>query len=127
MNRELVEELKSASRLRRLSPSQIPEAIGGSKTQNSLSPCALHAEILAKVQIIQSIEKDLLRTKWLHDKQEREGDLAWKHLMEEVREFKRCEYLVLPTTDPMWKPIHRKIRKRLFQLEPIMYEDFYIL
>ena len=130
-------------KLRHLSLTDIPSCIGGSKTSSpGPSRCPLHTELLNKTSNrFQSSSNSSDREAWCKIKQELYGDIVRRKLLQEiVKEFesrrKRHLYMTREQLRYLaenelnhfaWEGIRRTIRKKMFQLEPIMYEDFIIL
>ena len=130
-------------KLRHLSLTDIPFCIGGSKKLSpGTSRCPLHTELLNKTSTrFQSSSNSCDREAWCKIKQELYGDIVRRKLLQEiVKEFesrrKRHLYMTREQLRLLaenelnhfaWEGIRRTIRKKMFQLEPIMYEDFIIL
>jgi hypothetical protein len=130
------------SKLRHLSQTDIPSHIGGDKSPSSPKHCPLHVELLSKTKIgLNDSSNEASMQAWDKIQQDLFGNFARRKLLQEiVKEAEiRRERRVSLTREQLYhiaeeepdhllrQSIRGTIRKREFQLEPIMYEDFIIL
>jgi hypothetical protein len=86
-------------------------------------------------------DQDLLRQAWQQRKQHAVGDATWRQLMRDIchvapsftaasawpRSRREDLWREVQARPPQWALCMRRIARRQFQLDSVLYEDFYIL
>lgn len=130
--------LKNTNNLRHLSLEEIPSHIGGRKQAKTVAPCQLHTELLSKINPVPPVssipkapptppigpESCCFTCESSSTFSKELVKAGMRHRPLTVRELDEWLSVSRP---PKYSNLLDKIRKRTFQLEPTMYEDFQIL